>query len=228
MEGVNFGLSGRLEMEVLTLTKRTRSEFPGAIHHVSTRGNNGRMIFTEVGDQVRFLEILGLIAAQRGWICHAYCLMGNHYHLLLETPEPDLGAGMRHLNGRYAVWFNQRNGRKDHLFGERYHPEPVLTDEHLLQAVRYIALNPVAAGLCSRPEQWPWSSFNATIGEAPLPSFHKPELLLSFFGDDLGEAQAAFRRYVGEGLPETASLDRLTMRGVLASAAVSVRRAGRG
>jgi putative transposase len=192
------------------VTKRARSESPGGIWHVSTRGNNGRMIFTDKGDQEHFLDLLARIATKRGWICHAYCLMGNHYHLLLETPEPDLGAGMRHLNGRYAVWFNQRNGRKEHLFGERYHAAPVLTDEHLLTAARYIVLNPVAAGLCRRPGDWLWSSFRATIGESPLPPFLEVETVLSFFAGDLNQTRTAFRIYVGEGLPETADGNRLT------------------
>ena len=187
------------------MSKRTRNEFPGAIYHVTARGNNGRKIFQSAEDRVRFLELLTVIAAKRGWVIHAYCLMGNHYHLLIETPEPDLAAGMRHLNGRYAVAFNARRGRKEHLFGERYHAELVQSDRHLLVAMRYIVQNPVVAGLCGHPGDWRWSSFPATVGEDQVPAFLDVETTLWFFGRDLERARDQFRSFVGEGLPELAS-----------------------
>ena len=186
------------------LANRTRNEFPGAIYHVTARGNNGRKIFKSASDRGAFLELVAVIAAKRGWIIHAYCLMGNHYHLLIETPEPDLGAGMRHLNGRYAIAFNARRGRKEHLFGERYHPELVRSDRHLLLAIRYIVSNPVVAGLCRRPEDWAWSSFRATLGFAPTPPFLDAETTLWYFAPDPGRAKELFRSFVGEGLPESA------------------------
>jgi REP element-mobilizing transposase RayT len=184
---------------------RQRNESPGGIHHVSTRGNNGRAIFEDGDDRLRFLEILAVVTKKHAWVLHAYCLMGNHYHLLVETPEPDLGAGMRHLNGRYAVRFNRRNGRKEHLFGERYFPVTIRSDAHLLEAARYIVLNPVRAGLCRRPQDWLWSSYRATVGEIELAPFLDPTTLLSLFADDPHRAHLGFRRFVGDGLPERAS-----------------------
>lgn len=192
------------------MSKRQRDEFPGAINHVTARGNNGRPIFTSNSDRTQFLDILATIAAKRRWICHAYCLMGNHYHLLIQTLEPDLGAGMRHLNGRYAVGFNHRSARKEHLFGERYHPAPIRTDAHLLEAARYILLNPVRAGICGRPGDWRWSSFRATMGETPMPPYLESETLLSFFGNEPKRAREMFRLFIGEGLPENVNHDSLS------------------
>ena len=133
--------------------------FLGAMHHVTARGNDGRRIFQSTSDRAALLELPAVIAAKRGWIIHAYCLMETHYHLRIETPEPDLGAGRRHLNGRYAVAFNARWGRKEHLFGERSPPELVRSDRHLLLATSYIVSNPLVAGLCRCPEDWAWGSF---------------------------------------------------------------------
>lgn len=117
-----------------------------------------------------------------GWRCHAYCLLTNHYHLLIETPEPTLADGMHCLNGRWARWFNKRYSRVGHVFQGPYGAECVSTDEHLLELFRYISLNPVRAGLCEAPEDWPWSSFAATVGLAEPPSFLTLSLVESLFG----------------------------------------------
>jgi REP-associated tyrosine transposase len=109
--------------------------------------------------------MLGDVLSSRGWIRHAYCLIPNHYHLLLEVPELDLPRGLHRLNGRYARRFNQRHGRVGHVFGGPYFAQPVRRDEHVIEACRYIVLNPVRAGLCAHPADWPWSSYSETPTE---------------------------------------------------------------
>lgn len=175
---------------------RLRQEFPGAIHHVTARGNSGRTIFLDDVDRQRFLERLQRVVVACGWICHAYCLMGNHFHLLIETTDANLFDGMRRLNGLYARGFNRRHGLGNHLFGERYHPEPVRRDAHFLETAAYIALNPVRAGLCDDPAEWTWGSYPAAIGAAPSPPFLTTSRLLGYFDGDPFAARARLRRYV--------------------------------
>lgn len=130
------------------------------------------------------------------WACHAYCLMGTHFHLLVTTPEANLAVGMQRLNGSYAQGFNQRRDRAGHLFQGRYHAVLVESDEHLLELYRYIALNPVRAGACERATDWVWSSFAAAVGLAPPPSFASADTLLAHFGDDRERARSRLRRFV--------------------------------
>jgi REP element-mobilizing transposase RayT len=159
-----------------------RIEYSGAFGHVTARGNDKQAIFLDDVDYMTFLRMLAQVVAEFGWRCHAYCLMPNHYHLLLETPEPNLGRGMHVLNGRYARRFNERHGHVGHVFQGPYHREPVERDEHLAETCRYIALNPVRAGLCERPEDWPWSSYSA--GHVPF----------------VFDSAEAYRRFVADGL----------------------------
>ncbi len=127
--------------------------------HVTNRGNDRAAIFLDDVDYLSFMRMLEEVQTSRGWIRHAYCLIPNHYHLLLEVPETDLGAGMHRLNGRYARRFNVRHGRVGHVFQGPYHATPVVRDEHMLAACRYIVMNPVRARLCAHPAEWPWSSY---------------------------------------------------------------------
>jgi REP element-mobilizing transposase RayT len=151
--------------------RRLRIQFAGALYHVTSRGNDRKPIFTSDVDRYGFLGLLARVVAQNGWLCHAFCLMLNHFHLVLETPEPNLSRGMRILNGRYAQRFNDLHGTSGHLFGERHKAILVHKETHLLELARYVVLNPVRAGICRDPEQWPWSSYAATVGHAPCPSF---------------------------------------------------------
>jgi REP element-mobilizing transposase RayT len=130
------------------------------LFHVTSRGNNRAIIFVDDVDYQTFLRMLGDVASKRGWVRHAYCLIPNHYHLLIEVPELDLARGMQLLNGRYARRFNQRHGRDGHVFAGPYFAKPVERDEHVVEASRYIVLNPVRAGLCTEPGEWPWSSYS--------------------------------------------------------------------
>lgn len=122
------------------------------------RGVDGEMIFRSAEDRAGYLLMLGATVRRYRWHCLAYCLMGTHLHLLVETPDANFGDGMRWLHGHYGSGFNRQHQRRGHLFQGRYHDEPVLTESHYMNAVRYITANPVDAGLCRHPDDWPWSS----------------------------------------------------------------------
>jgi REP element-mobilizing transposase RayT len=153
------------------MSAKPRQEVAGGIFHVTPRGNAREVIFLDELDYMEFLRALATAVAQARWLCHSYCLLPNHYHLLLETPEPTLATGMRCLNGRFAQRFNRRYDRVGHVFQGPYGAELVQTDAHLRETCRYIALNPVRAGLCEDPAEWPWSSYAALAGLEEGPSF---------------------------------------------------------
>lgn len=184
------------------MARRPRVEFPGAIHHVTGRGNAGIRIYREDADRRRFLGMLAHVAHRREWLCHAYCLMDNHYHLLLETRDGCLGAGMQWLNGAYAQGFNRSGRRSGHLFQGRYHTTLVERDAHLLEAARYVVLNPVRASLCDGADEWEWSSYRGTAGEGPPASVLTTELVLSQFASlsRPETARARYRAFVADGL----------------------------
>ena len=145
------------------MPRRPRQESAGGIHHVYARGNGQQRIYLDDRDRLDFLRILGSVVRVRRWRCLAYCLMDNHVHLVLETPAPNLGAGVQQLHGKYARVFNDRHRRTGHLFQGRYGAKTIRTDEQLVATVRYLAMNPVAAGLCTAPALWRWGS----CGERP-------------------------------------------------------------
>ena len=130
---------------------------PGGIYHVTARGTGPIAIYRDDFDRRRFMSRLAVIEFRFSWLRRALCLMGTHFHYLVETPQPNLSAGMHQLNGLYAQWFNQRHGRIGTLFQSRYHATLIDSEEQLAATRDYIAANPVRAGLCSRPEDWPWS-----------------------------------------------------------------------
>jgi putative transposase len=141
------------------------------VYHVTSRGNARQAIFRDEVDYSTFLRMLAPVAADFGWLCSAFCLMPNHYHLLLEVPEGSLPRGMHLLNGRYARRFNVRHERDGHLFQGPYRVEPVTRDSHFAEACRYIVLNPVRAGLVAEPGEWPWSSYRIHAGFDEPPAF---------------------------------------------------------
>ncbi len=163
---------------------------------MTARGNNRQVVFFGADDYRRFLSVLGEVIERYAFLCHGYCLMGNHYHLLVETLRANLSLGMRQLNGLYCRRFNRVHGRSGHLFQARYGAILVEKERHLLALSRYIVLNPVRAGLCARPSDWPWSSFRATIGEEEHPAFLTTDWLLAQFGSSRHQAVAAYRAFV--------------------------------
>src|SRR4030042_6670680 len=139
------------------MARPLRIEFPGAVYHVTSRGNERKAIFRDDQDRKMFLDALVEVARRYNWLCHAYCLMGNH--LLIDTPDGNLSIGMRQLNGICTQRFNKRHGRVGHLFQGRFKAVLVQKDSHLLEACRYVVLNPVRAKGGERPEEWVWSSY---------------------------------------------------------------------
>jgi putative transposase len=184
------------------MTYKPRRDFPGVIHHLSTRGNDRQLIYLLEVDRYEFLIILADVVERYGWVVLAYCLMGNHYHLVVETPEGNLAAGMRYLNGRYALRFNRRHGRGNHLFGKRYHEQIVGRDAHLFESIRYVVLNPVRARLCTRAGDWPWSSYAATAGFVQPPEFLATSAVLSLFDERPWRARGRFVEFVADGLDD--------------------------
>jgi REP element-mobilizing transposase RayT len=134
---------------------------PGGIYHVSARGNNRQPIFIDDRDRRLYLLILGDVTAEFGWIRLGHCLMDNHVHLILETPEANLSDGMHRLQMRYTRRFNHRHERTGHLFGSRFNSVRVVSDRQLVAATEYVLANPVKAGLCEQPESWPWTDCEA-------------------------------------------------------------------
>lgn len=175
-----------------------RDDAPGGIVHVTSRGVNGCPIYRTPSDRRAFVALLGDVVERFGWLVYAYCLMGNHYHLLLQTTWPTLSAGVQRLNGIHAQRFNRAHGRYGHLFQGRFRSQPVERDAHLLLACRYVVLNPVDAGLCRRAEDWPWSSYRATAGfeENRILAL---DALLPLFGRDEASARLRYREFVREG-----------------------------
>jgi len=182
------------------MARPLRIEFPGAVYHVTSRGNARQVIFVDDEDRGVFFDVLSMVVERFNWFCHAYCLMENHYHLLIETPKGNLSKGMRELNGVYTQGFNRRYGRVGHLFQGRYKAILVEKDNHLLSLCRYVVLNPVRIGLRERPEQWRWSSYRATIGLEKRPSFLTIDWLLSQFDGRKRVAMEKYRRFVMEGI----------------------------
>jgi putative transposase len=178
---------------------RPRVEVPAGYYHLGTRGNNQRAIFFDDEDRLLFLAMLRRIARRYGWTVYAYCLMTNHYHLVIQLSDRGLSRGMCELNGGYAIASNARHGRTNHVFGRRFWDAPIERQAHLLETCRYVVLNPVRAGILDKAAEWPWSSYRSCAGEQHAPTFLAVGELLGLFGANPGAARAAYRRYVSEG-----------------------------
>jgi len=182
------------------MARPLRIEYEGAVYHVTSRGNARADIYLSDDDREMFLEVLAHVVDRFGWVCHAWCLMDNHYHLMIETPQANLSRGMRQLNGIYTQRFNRRHGRVGHVFQGRFKSIVVDKDSYLLELSRYVVLNPVRAGMVKNAGGWPWSSYRATAGEEKRPAFLDVSWLLSQFGKTEARAQAAYVRFVREGV----------------------------
>jgi putative transposase len=175
-----------------------RLQVADGVFHVTARGNRRQDIFVHPVDYLAFLSLLDDLSRRRGWQGYGYCLLSNHYHLVVETPEPDLSAGMQWLNGRFAQTFNHRYGLDGHLFQGRFHSVLVEGDWHLLELTRYLALNPVKAGLCRHPRYWRWSSYAAVAGREAPRKFLAPRGVLRLFGSTPRQARARFEEFVND------------------------------
>lgn len=182
------------------MARPLRLEFPGALYHVTARGNAQQAIFLDDGDRRHFLWLLGREVQQQQWRCYVYCLMGNHYHLVIETPEPNLSRGLKRLHGTYTQWFNRRHQRVGHLLQGRFKSLLVEKESYLLELCRYVVLNPVRAGLVGDASEWVWSSYRATAGLQEIPDWLDVPSVLSLFAHSAATAQAAYRRFVADGV----------------------------
>ncbi len=182
------------------MARPLRIEYPGAVYHITSRGNEKKAVFKDDEDRESFLRILTHVNKRYHWLCHAYCLMDNHYHLLVETPDGNLSLGMRQLNGVYTQAFNKRRNRSGHLFQGRYKAILIQKDSHLLEVCRYVVLNPIRARVIERPEDWKWSSYRATAGmEQPHPCLTR-EWVLGQFSRTRAKAEKEYRQFVKWGI----------------------------
>jgi putative transposase len=182
------------------MARNPRVEYAGAIHHVMVRGNDRQRIFVDSADRQTLLVGFAGIVVRLEWRCHAYCLMGNHAHFLIETLEPNLSRGMQQVCCVYSRRFNQRYGRSGHLFQSRFRSVLVVSDSHLLQLCRYIVLNPLRIGMCDEAAAFEWSSYRATVGLEPRPAFLTTDWLLAQFADDVRVARGRYERFVRDGI----------------------------
>ena len=175
-------------------------QFAGALYHVTSRGDGREDIYLDELDKKEFLNILSKVYQRFNWTIHAFCLMENHYHLLIETPDANLAKGMRYLNGVYTQRFNSTHNRVGHVFQGRYKSILVDKNSYLLELARYIVLNPVRAQLVRSAKDWPWSSYRATAGQIQTPYWLSIEWLLSAFAKTKGVATKRYRAFVADGV----------------------------
>lgn len=191
------------------MARPLRVEFNGALYHVTSRGNARQDVFCNDTDRRIFLKNLTYCLALHNVILHAYVLMGNHYHLFVETPDGNLSDFMRDTNGNYTQWFNRINGRVGHLWQGRYKAFVIDGDNYLFEVARYVVLNPVRAGLVQNPRDWKWSSYNATAGHIKTPDWLTVDWILSTFSKNRKNAQEQYRAHVQEGIGGDSPFDDL-------------------
>jgi REP-associated tyrosine transposase len=173
------------------MARALRPNIADGMYHITARGVRRSRIYDDGVGYRRFLALFRRVSNDLGWISHAYCLMPNHYHLVLETAEPNLSAGMQRLNSQYAAWFNWRHGFVGHVFESRFYSGVIEFNAHFLELSRYVVLNPVRAGLCRHPKEWPFSSYR-TVPTAKI---------LDQFGSDPISARARYTQFIAQGVP---------------------------
>ena len=187
------------------MARALRIELPGGLYHVTARGDRREAIYLCDADRQRWLDLLGEVCTRYNWLCHAYCLMDNHFHILVETVDGNLSAGMRQLNGVYTQWHNRAHNRVGHVFQGRFKAIMVQREAYLLELARYVVLNPVRAGMCEMPEDWPWSSYRVMLLQSapPSSSWLQRNWLFSQFGNSPRAAVQGYIDHVraGVGLP---------------------------
>jgi len=182
------------------MARPLRIEYIGALYHVTSRGDRQEAIFDDDQDRTAFLNVLSEVVSRFRWRCHAYCLMENHYHLMIETPEANLTKGMRHLNGVFTQRSNRRHKRSGHLFQGRYKAILVDRDSYFVELARYIVLNPVRAAMVKHPRLWAWSSYGTMIGTSPTPVWLTTDGLLAEFGKRRASARRKYQQFIEEGM----------------------------
>jgi REP element-mobilizing transposase RayT len=191
------------------MARPLRIEYPNAVYHVTSRGNALNKIFSDDQDRESFLSTLGSVVKRYNWLCHAYCLMNNHYHLMVETPDANLSIGMRQLNGIYTQKYNRRHHKPGHLFQGRFKAIVVQKENYLLELCRYVVLNPVRAGVVEKPEAWEWSSYRSTAGLSKGQHYLTTDWILGLFNNKRSLAQKQYRVFVREGMHRRSPWDGL-------------------
>jgi len=196
---------GRLEADTscqgrASMGRQLRIEYPNAYYHVTARGNERKEIFKSDRDRQKFLEYLESAVIRYSAVIHSWCLMRNHYHLLIETPVGNLSQVMQHINGAYTNYFNSKRKRTGHLFQGRYKAILVDAAQYALELSRYIHLNPVRVGLVSTPDDYRWSSFQEYTGKRVAETWLKRDFILGFFANGEAQATEKYRRFVEEAM----------------------------
>lgn len=188
-----------------------RIEYPGALYHVYARGNARNSVFIDDSDKIRFLRDIKDTFEQYNFLCYSYCLMSNHYHILLETPEGNLSSGMHRLNCTYASYFNWKYDIVGHVFQGRYKSIVVQRENYLMELCRYIVLNPLRAGLVQHPGEYRWSSYCELAGkDCKKSGFLSTDWILSQFSELLTEAKKKYADFVLEGINTPSPFEHLT------------------
>ena len=182
------------------MSRPLRLEFSGALYHVTSRGDRREDIYHDDVDRALWLDTLAQCCERFNWAIHSWCQMSNHYHLLIETSEGNLSAGMRQLNGVYTQAHNRRHQRVGHVFQGRYKAILVDRDSYLLELLRYVVLNPVRAQMVARAQDWAWSSYPAMIGAKPVPAWLNSDWGLSQFGTQRLRQRARYEEFVQQGI----------------------------
>jgi REP element-mobilizing transposase RayT len=185
------------------MSRPLRLEFAGALYHITSRGNARSLIYLQEDDFELFLQILGDVCDRYNWVVHAYCLMSNHYHLLVETPDANLSKGMRQLNGVFTQSMNRKHHRVGHLFQGRYKAILVDKDAYLLELCRYIVLNPIRAKMVNSPDEWLWSSWHCMLGNVVSPAWLSTDALLIMFANNRLDAIQCYIEFVKSGVGKT-------------------------
>jgi putative transposase len=191
------------------MSRPLRIEFSGALYHVTSRGDGREPIFLDDEDRGLLLCVFSDVIRNFNWVVHAYCLMDNHYHLLVETPDGNLSKGMRQLNGIYTQRFNRRHGRVGHVYQGRYKAIIVQKESYLMELARYIVLNPVRARMVCLAEEWPWSSYRATATLCAAPRWLTIDWLLGAFSERRDEAAKRYCAFVAEGSDQPSPWEKL-------------------
>jgi putative transposase len=191
------------------MARPLRIEFAGALYHVTSRGDRREPIFEDDEDRLMFFGILKEVVQRFNWVCHGYCLMTNHYHPVVETPDGNLSKGMRQLNGMYTQATTRRHGRTGHLFQGRFKGILVDKESYLLELTRYVVLNPVRARMVKHPRKYPWSSYRAMVGEVQVPDWLATDLILGQFGKCRVEARRRYSEFVLGGIAGSSIWDGL-------------------
>ena len=182
------------------MTRPLRIEFEGAFYHIISRGNEKSNIYRDIKDRKNFLDILRVLVKRFQWKVHTYCLMDNHYHLLVETPLPNLSEGMRQLNGIYTQRFNRRWNRVGHLFQGRFKSYIIDKESYFLELCRYIVLNPLQGGNVKNIEDWEWSSYQTLTGLNSKKDIVFTDTIWSYFSKQVNKAQKQYRDFVYAGI----------------------------